>query len=146
MTDLGLSERIRELIHEPTQQAGETLDLTVNEVATIAAPGRVDFGGGELTAADTAPHETTKRTPDDEYAWWELEEGGYLIEYNESLVDTAEVLVEPREALCVRGAFHPTLQVSQLDRMPLYVANGGIRLKENARISTARLPSSPAEI
>ncbi len=145
MPESGLTDRITGLVHEPTQRTGDTLDLTVNTVSVIETPGRVDFGGGELTPAETTPHETTKRNPTDEYAWWELDTGGYLIEYNESLRDNAEVVVQTREALRSRGAFHPTLHVTQLDRMPLYVATGGLRLKENARVSTARLPSTATE-
>jgi hypothetical protein len=62
--------------------------------------------------------------------------GGYLIEYDESLRGGEPVVVETREALCRRGAFHPTVQVGSLDVMPLQVGTGGLKLKENARVST----------
>ena len=37
--------------------------------------------------------------------------------------------------------FHPTLFVRELEGVPLSVPTGGLRLKENARVSTL-LPSS----
>lgn len=73
------------LLHEETQVHGEGIDLTVNEVFVVDDAGRVDFGGSELEPARTHPHETRKRRPEDDYGWWHLDAGQYLIEYNESL-------------------------------------------------------------
>jgi hypothetical protein len=39
-----------------------------------------------------------------------------------------------------RGAFHPTVTVETLGLMPLWVGGKGIRLKENARVSTLFAP------
>jgi len=41
-----------------------------------------------------------------------------------------------RDELRARGASHPTLHVNELSRVPLSVSGGGLRLKENARVST----------
>lgn len=125
------------IVHEPTQTEGRGLDLTVADIHAVARPGRVDFGGGELETAETVPHDTEKRNADDDYGWWNLDAGQYLLEYNESL--TAEdmvVTVQTRTELLERGAFHPTLQVTGLPRVPLSVGGEGIRIKENARVST----------
>ncbi|GAB6860705.1 hypothetical protein ACFR97_07770 [Haloplanus litoreus] len=51
-------------------------------------------------------HAETQVRPDDDYEWWHLDGGQYLIEYNESL--TTE--------------------------RPLSVSDGGLRLKESARL------------
>jgi hypothetical protein len=125
------------IVHEPTQTEGRGFDLTVAEIHEITEPGRVDFGGGELEAAETEPHDSEKRNEDDDYEWWHLDEGQYLIEYNESL--TAEDLsfvLQTRDELLARGAFHPTLHVTELPRVPLSVGGAGLRIKENARVST----------
>jgi hypothetical protein len=125
------------IVHEPTQTEGRSLDLTVAEVYEVTGPGRIDFGGGELEPADTDPHPSEKRDPDDDYEWWHLEAGQYLLEYNESLRDDGmELTVQTREELLARGAFHPTLSLSRLSHVPLSVGGAGLRLKANARVST----------
>jgi len=124
------------LVHEPTQTGGRGLDLTVADVREVTAPGRVDFGGGELSSAETAPHERRARHPEDDYDWWHLGPGRYLLEYNESLVADATATVQTRDVLLERGAFHPTVTVAELGRVPLSVGGAGLRLKENARVST----------
>ena len=136
MTDL--TAFVDGIVHEPTQTQGRGLDLTATEVHEVTGPGRVDFGGGELEAADLAPHDRQYRNEDDDYQWWHLDAGQYLLEYNESLSlpgDTVAV-VQTRDAVRARGAFHPTLRASELDHVPLSVGGAGIRLKENARVST----------
>ncbi len=125
------------LVHEPTQTEGPGVDLTVAEVHDTTEPGDVDFGGGELEPAATEPHDSEKRDPDDDYEWWSLDPGTYLIEYNESIAEAdLRFTVQTRDALLERGAFHPTLHVRELPLVPLSVGSAGIRLKENARVST----------
>ena len=125
------------IVHEPTQTEGRGFDLTVDEMYAVTGPGRVDFGGGELEPADVEPHDSEKRDPDDDYEWWHLDAGQYLVEYNESLaVDDMSFTLQTRDELLERGAFHPTLHVTDLPRVPLAVGDAGIRLKENARVST----------
>lgn len=133
-----LTSYLEGIVHEPTQTEGRGVDLTVSEVYEVAHPGRVDFGGGELDAAELSAHERTLRNPEDDYEWWHLAAGQYLLEYNESLSLPADTVatVQTREALLARGAFHPTLSVTELPRVPLSVGGSGLRLKENARVST----------
>jgi len=133
-----LADRVEGLLHEPTQIAEDGVDLTVTEVYEVAGPGRVDFGGGELDAADLEPHDRVWRNEEDDYQWWHLDAGQYVIKYNERLA--GPVVLQPRDALLSRGASHPTVRVSTLPRIPLSVGGAGIRLKENARVTTARLP------
>lgn len=134
---MDLTPYVDGIVHEPTQTDGRGLDLTVSEVYEVTAPGRVDFGGGELTAADRSPHERTLRNPDDDYEWWELDAGQYLIEYNESLSLPSDRVarLQTRDELLARGAFHPSLSVTELPTVPLSVGGAGLRLKENARVS-----------
>lgn len=135
---MDLTEFVDDIVHEPTQTDGRGLDLTVAGISRVAEPGRVDFGGGELTAAELEAVETERRNPDDDYGWWNLESGRYLIEYNESLTVPSDerLVLQIRDELLARGAFHPTLHVESLDRVPLVVGGAGLRLKENARVST----------
>lgn len=135
---MDLTEFVDDIVHEPTQTDGRGLDLTVAGISRVAEPGRVDFGGGELTAAELEAVETERRNPDDDYGWWNLESGRYLIEYNESLTVPSDerLVLQTRDELLARGTFHPTLRVESLDRVPLVVGGAGLRLKENARVST----------
>lgn len=128
---------LADVVHEPTQDEGPGFDLTVAEIHEITAPGRIDFGGGELEPAETDPHPTALREPDDDYEWWHLDAGQYLLTYNESIAtDDMRLTVQPRTALLERGASHPTLSVTEISRVPLSVGGVGLRLKENARVST----------
>jgi deoxycytidine triphosphate deaminase len=135
---MDLTAFVANIVHEPTQTEGRGVDLTVTEVYEVAEPGRVDFGGGELEDAALSAHDRTLRDEDDDYEWWHLDAGQYLLEYNESLSlpPGTTATVQTREALLARGAFHPTLSVRSLERVPLSVGGAGLRLKENARVST----------
>ena len=134
-----LGDAIDGIVHEPTQVREGAVDLTVNEIYEVHGPGRVDFGGGELTEADLVPHRRIWRDEGDDYQWWHLEADTYLLEYNESLSagsQSGEVLLQPRTEVLERGGSHPALRVTELPRVPLTVGGAGLRLKENARVST----------
>ena len=133
-----LREAVSGIVHEPTQTEGLGVDLTLSDVYRVSGPGRVDFGGGELEPAELDPVETELRTPEDDYGWWNVEAGQYLIGYNESIEPAGDrsFVVQTRDEVRVRGGFHPTLHVAELRRVPFAVGGAGIRLKENARVST----------
>jgi hypothetical protein len=131
-----LVDRVTSIVHESTQVHEYGLDLTVAAVHEVETPGRADFGGGELEAADLRPLATSPRNPDDDYEWWTLTAGTYLVAYNESLTPGAPLRVQTRRELRERGAYHPSVATTELGPMPLTVADGGVKLKENARIST----------
>jgi hypothetical protein len=134
-----LLDAVEGIVHEPTQARDDGgVDLTVTEVYELRAPGRVDFGGGELEPAELDPHPRVWRDEDDDYQWWQLDAGTYLIEYNESL--SREALLQPRTEVVERGGSHPTLRVAELPLVPLTVGGEGLRVKENARISTLLPP------
>ena len=127
---------VKNVVHEETQRTDEGFDLTVSEVYVVEEPGRVDFGGGELEEASLAAVETEKRNEDDDYGWWNLDAGTYVVEHNEALGVEEAVTVRTRAGLLERGAYHPTVRVTELPRLPLTVGGDGLCLKENARIST----------
>jgi hypothetical protein len=135
-----LTGRVEGIVHEETQVHEGALDLTAGEMYSVSTPGRVDFGGGELAAAALTPVDTERRAPGDEYGWWHLDGGTYLLEYNETLTGGEPVRVQTRRALRERGAFHPTLITDELGRLPLSAPRGGVRIKANARVSTVMRP------
>lgn len=128
---------LKGVVHEGTQREGRGFDLTLAAVHEVETPGRVDFGGGELVDAGTTPVEPEKLAPEDDYGWYDLGPGQYLLEYNETLTaEDVTFVVQPRTALVTKGVFHPTMHVERLHPMPLAVGDSGVRLKENARVST----------
>ncbi|ELY75435.1 hypothetical protein C486_19573 [Natrinema gari JCM 14663] len=137
-TDQPLAESIDNLVYEPVQVTDHGVDLTVSAVYEVAASGRLDFGGDELTDADLEPVPTELESPHDEFGWWHLEGGQYVIQHNEFLTDLTEpVHLQPRNELLARGGSHPSMQVrDHLPLIPLSVTDGGLKLKENARVST----------
>lgn len=125
------------LVYEPVQVHDHGVDLTVGAVYEVASPGQIDFGGDELTDADLEPLATDHRDPEDDYGWWDLAGGQYVIQHNEFLSSTERVYLQPRNELLARGGSHPSVVVqSPLPLLPLSVPDGGLELKENARIST----------
>ncbi|MFC4357063.1 dCTP deaminase [Halobium salinum] len=139
------ADRIDDLLHAETQVHDRGVDLTAAEIAVVDLPGRVDFGGGELEAAATSPVETHYRSEDDDYAWWHLDAGQYLLSFNESLSGEGDVLMQTRDAMRRAGVFHPTLVVSAFEPVPLSVGEGGVRIKENARVTTVLESGSISE-
>ena len=140
-----LTTLVSGLLHEETQVTERGLDLTVSEVLGVETPGRVDFGGDELDDANLSAHDKVWRNDEDEYQWWHLDGGQYLVEYNETFSTDRALTVQIRDEVRVRGAFHPTLELTELGRVPFSVAPGGIRLKENVRISTVLPPEERTE-
>nr|WP_231751669.1 dCTP deaminase [Halogeometricum sp. CBA1124] len=99
-----LADRLDGIVHAETQVHDGGVDLTAAEIRVVEDPGRVDFGGDELTAAESAPVETEKRDPDDDYGWWNLDGGQYLLSYNETLTGEDTAVLQPRTELRERGA------------------------------------------
>jgi len=128
--------QIKDAVYEETQDTKEGFDLTAAEIYVIEDAGRVDFGGGELEDAELSPVETEKHSPQDDYGWWNLGTGGYVLEHNESIEVAEPVTVRTRTELLERGAYHPTVQVTELPCLPLTVGGDGLCVKENARVST----------
>ena len=137
-----LEESWKNLIYPPKQLVGVSLDLTVKKIYSIKKQGTLDFGGSEYQPADLEPL-SPKIEDDPKYGWWNLSRGTYIVEYNENLLKSeCLAIVYPNQRLLHTGCCHPTFIVdpsknSQPLQGLLSVDNQGIRIKENARISTA---------
>lgn len=136
------------LVHFDTQAPTETgLDLTAAGVFAFTGRGQIDFGGSEAHAAERQRLDPQKDDPTDDYGWWSLEAGTYAVDYNESVeLDRGEAaLIVPHERLLATGAHHPAfwLQAPREAGGPLEavlsVGGPGMRIKENARLSTLLL-------
>ncbi|MBS3735822.1 MAG: dCTP deaminase [Candidatus Bipolaricaulota bacterium] len=126
------------IIHEETQLANTGIDLTVDSVRKPTSPTDLDFGGSEEKLGDLDPVEPAKRSPEDDYGWWNLEGGIYIIEFNEEInVSEGLGLVVPLNRMTSGGSFHPPLifQGDLRESPVLHVSSSGLNIKENARIS-----------
>jgi deoxycytidine triphosphate deaminase len=135
-----LAQQLDGLVHLDTQRASDGLDLTVDRVYRTAGHGQLDFGDGEFEAAPREQITPVLDDPEDDYGWWTLEAGAYVIRYNESLTLTEEqrARVYPLERTLHAGAHHGTFVLDE-GRDPLetlfVVTRMGCRLKENCRVS-----------
>lgn len=135
-----LARQIDGLVHLDTQRAPSGIDLTVDEIYRTTGPGQVDFGGSEFQAVPREPITPVLDDPDDDYGWWTLEQGAYVVRYNESLrLDEGQkAVVSPLERTLHAGAHHGTFLLDD-GRDPLetllVVSPMGCQLKENCRLS-----------
>ncbi len=135
-----LAQQIDGLVHLDTQRAADGIDLTVNAVYRTTGSGQLDFGGGEFESVPRESIPPTLADPDDDYGWWRLEEGAYIVEYNEALTltEAQRAQVSPLKRTLSAGAHHATFGLTE-GRAPmetlLVVSRMGCDLKENCRLS-----------
>lgn len=136
-----IAGQLRNVVHLDTQATSNRgLDLTAASIYRIMGSGSLDFGGSEFEKARREKLEPEHAQPDDDYGWWELKAGTYFLRYNETAeLDAGRVaVVQPHRRLLAAGAHHPSFQVQgrqdPLETL-LEVAERGVRIKENARVS-----------
>jgi hypothetical protein len=134
-------DTVTNILHDDTQAHNWRVDLTVSNVYKIESGGSLDFGGSEYEQADYTEIDPEKKDPDDDYGWWHLEEGTYRIEYNEgiNLNNGQLALVTTHQRLLMAGGHHSAQLISSdCDElhMQLHVGDGGLHIKENARLSS----------
>lgn len=131
---------ITKLIHAATQIQGYRTYLTVGKIAKLRGEAAFDFGGSEFADCDKELLEPQKRHPEDQYGWWTLTPGLYLVEYNEGLElpsGHAAVLM-PWSQTAANGLTHPTrVLVGRHTTLHMLITAFDVTLhvKENARIS-----------
>lgn len=137
-------------LHADTQVEAESVSLTVGAIKELTGPGHLDFGGGEFQLADRHDVEPMKRSDDDDYGWWSLAEGQYIVEFNETidLTQGDYALLQPHDHLYWNGVSHPTLLLDADDTdmrisVPITVGHNGVEIKENARVSSLRIIRNP---
>ena len=100
------STHVDRIVHLDTQRAASGLDLTIGSVFRVTGAGQLDFGGSEFAPATREEVTPQRARPDDDYGWWNLEAGTYIIRYNEALEldDEHMAQVFPHERLLHAGA------------------------------------------
>jgi hypothetical protein len=130
------------MISEKKQLGSHSIDLTVQSISRVEAGGSLDFGGSEFSGAITVELQPVKKQDDEEYGWWQLPVGVYLIKFNETIATHGGglVFVLPHERLVAAGSTHAAIAVEMLDgdvSVLMEIGMGGLSVKENARISKA---------
>ncbi len=131
---------LEKTVYRDKQVDAAGVHLTVGEIHSAHTRGRLDFGGSELKPCGTHPVELTERTPGDQYAWWRLEEGTYVVRFNETLKEGAppSLLVGSRRLLACGCAVAATVCTGGEMRSVLTVPGCGVHIKQNARIALLR--------
>jgi hypothetical protein len=134
-------DTVTDVLHDDTQAHNWRIDLTADSIYTMTEGGSLDFGGSEYEQAGYEEIQPEKKNPDDDYGWWHLDEGTYRVEYNEGidLDDDQLALVTSHQRLLMAGGHHSAqLIASDCDElhMQLHVGDGGLHIKENARLSS----------
>ena len=135
-----LAQFLANMVYEKKQVHSVSVDLTVKSVAEISSGGSLDFGGSEFKPCARENIEPKKSDSAEKYGWWPLDEGDYFVEYNEelSLPSGHIAIIQPHERIIESGITHGTRLVTESDErlfMLIHVGRGGVRIKENARIS-----------
>jgi hypothetical protein len=106
--------------------------------------GQIDFGGSEYIAAGRTALTPRQIRLEDKYLWWDLNQGGYFVECNETLhlAPNEIALIEPEDRLLRAGGWLVPLFVrGHVDPVELLieVVAKQLRMKENARIARVRI-------
>jgi len=139
-----IEEIWKNLVYFPKQVNNACIDLTIKKIYAIKSQGSLDFGGSEYLQVDRIPIKP-KLEDDPKYGWWILDKGTYIIEYNEYLSnDKSIAIVFPHKRLQMAGCYHAPFVVYPNKEEKnhslsclLIVSTQNVRIKENARISTA---------
>lgn len=132
---------LEKLISEKHQVGSYTVDLTVSKICRVKDAGCVDFGGSEEEAFRLEEICPSKKTPKDNYGWWSLSQGTYMVQFNEK-IEVPEghlFILQPLSRTLKAGGVHPTSLYpggEAIDSALLTVGEAGFNVKENARISS----------
>ncbi|MFB6346520.1 MAG: dCTP deaminase [bacterium] len=133
-------------LHADTQVEDHAVSLTAGNIYRVENPGDLDFGGSEFKLANREAIAPEKRHAEDDYGWWELNEGTVLLELNENITYSGgfTAVLHPHDHLTWNGASHPTLWLSDAEAdmrllLPLHVPESGVNIKENARVTSLRV-------
>ncbi len=115
------------------------IDLTVGKIKRFKSEGKLDFSNNERELSKVEEMTPEKENEEDKHGWWELEEGCYLVETNETVNLPLNLIgiAKPRSSLLRMGM---TVSTGYWDsgfkgksQFLLYVSKE-VKIKQNARI------------
>lgn len=136
-----LFEQFANIIHEDTQLHARAIDLTAGSVQRITGSGALDFGGSEFRGASTDTVRAEKEDRDDDYGWWKLGRGTYIVQFNETLTLDEDMIaiVNPHDHSRRAGLIANSQLVTERQELSMVfqVPEAGCHIKENARMAAA---------
>jgi deoxycytidine triphosphate deaminase len=128
------------MVYEKKQVHERSVDLTAKSISRVATTGSIDFGGSEYAPGEKVSLAPSKLDPSDEYGWWYLSAGEFLVEYNEKLSLPSDhlAILQPHERLIECGTTHGTRLITESEEKLfslIHVCQADVHIKENARIS-----------
>ena len=137
-----LLQIVHGLISEKKQmpEAEDVVIVTAKRIGRFTHNGTLDFGGSEYTEAPVEWIEPEKKNPDDDYGWWMLEPGDYLVEYNESVTPARGMrcYLQIWDQAARNGLSQSFRLIAQADdplQAVVRAGSAGVGIKENARVS-----------
>ncbi len=135
-----LERFINGIIYAKKQVHENSVDLTMAKIFKVEREGSLDFGGSEFIQGEHKEITPVKKSDDDEYGWWNLKEGAYVIQFNESinLPNNVIGLIQSLDRLYLNGAVLIPITITGSNekiKSILVVGEKGIKIKENARTS-----------
>jgi len=144
--DTVFREYLSGTLHAKTQVEECSVSLTASAIYDPQGAGKLDFGGSEFQLGDRTEVQPVKQDEEDDYGWWDLTEGGRILELNENVTYSKEFsgVLQPHDHLIWNGATHPTLWLTADDSdarllLPLWVPSSGLDIKENARVTSLKV-------
>lgn len=130
-------EKLEGILHEDTQKQEKSIDLTVDKIMKMKGKGSLDFGGSEFKPSNLEEIKPEKKNKEDDYGWWTLDKGQYIIKYNEKITDDWG-LIQPHPRLLKTGCSTSTQIIEGKKELfdLLTVGDKGVDIKENARVAT----------
>lgn len=138
-----IAEMVEDFVHRETQIEEGSVILTTSKIEELVGSPDFDFGGDEYEDVEYQEVPLEKRDEGDEYGWWELDPGIYVVEFNEGVFVPEDRLavLQGWWRLTVNGVIQTTQTVRgdhpDFHQM-LRVTGEGASIKENARISELR--------
>ena len=114
--------------------------LTAAEVEVVHKHGRVDFSGNECKQCTGHAVMATEHNPGDQFAWWRLQGGAYIVRFNETLKEGAPpvLLVSTPQLLACGCSLAATIAAPGPLQSVLTVHERSVNVKQNARIALLR--------
>ncbi|MFC1726292.1 hypothetical protein ACFL4T_11750 [candidate division KSB1 bacterium] len=132
---------VSNLISEKKQLYHDRINLTVKSIYEVHTKGQIDFGGSEFNLGSRKELIPVKDKPEDQYGWWDIPQGDYLVIFNEK-IDLSEHYIgflQPMERIIINGTTHESMFIlSNLDKVEVNLRAGksGLKIKQNSRISS----------
>lgn len=149
-----LYNRVENITYGPKQQMENYVYLTVKAIYLVAEKGALDFGGSEYAHSKIVAIQPEMASKEDQYGWWDLKAGSYLVEFNETINPFPQnaARIVPSHHLLRNNAYHPeiyfTLEKDELEKykqIPLVIGEPGLKIKQNARISCLYISNFKSE-